>query len=63
MRHGGFPAAFLSHLDSGTVSRLPSGQTLREYKIVAMQREIEVAPGVFFPASRTHEAGGMLAPG
>jgi FtsP/CotA-like multicopper oxidase with cupredoxin domain len=32
------------------VSRLPSGQTLREYQIVAMDREVEVAPGVFFPA-------------
>jgi len=29
---------------------LPSGQTLREYTITAEDREIEVAPGVFFPA-------------
>jgi FtsP/CotA-like multicopper oxidase with cupredoxin domain len=44
------PSAFLSHFDYGTVSRLPNGQTLREYTIVAEDREIEVAPGVFYPA-------------
>jgi FtsP/CotA-like multicopper oxidase with cupredoxin domain len=42
--------AFLSDFDYGTVSQLESGQTLREYQIVAVDREIEVAPGVFFPA-------------
>jgi FtsP/CotA-like multicopper oxidase with cupredoxin domain len=29
---------------------LPSGQTLREYEIVAFDKEIEIAPGLFFPA-------------
>src|SRR5690606_7507201 len=28
----------------------PSGQVLREYDLVAVDREIEVAPGVYFPA-------------
>jgi FtsP/CotA-like multicopper oxidase with cupredoxin domain len=28
----------------------PDGTTLREYQIVAVDREIEIAPGVFFPA-------------
>jgi FtsP/CotA-like multicopper oxidase with cupredoxin domain len=47
----GFDAtAFLTHFDTGRVSRLPSGQTLREYDMVAVDKEIEVAPGVFFPA-------------
>ena len=51
LRPGGFdPAAFLRHFDRGKVSLLPSGQTLREYQIVAEEKEIEVAPGVFFPA-------------
>jgi FtsP/CotA-like multicopper oxidase with cupredoxin domain len=51
LRPGGFdPTAFLTHFDLGRVSTLPSGQTLREYDIVATEREIEVAPGVFFPA-------------
>ena len=54
---GGLPAAagidpmkFLRHFDYGTVSRRPNGQTMREYKIVAMDRELEVMPGVFYPA-------------
>ncbi|MEO8089293.1 MAG: multicopper oxidase domain-containing protein [Gemmatimonadales bacterium] len=44
------PGAFLTHFDTGKVSRLPSGQVLREYELVAEDREIEVAPGVFYPA-------------
>ncbi|MDQ3426386.1 MAG: multicopper oxidase domain-containing protein [Gemmatimonadota bacterium] len=44
------PTAFLTHFDGGRVSRLPSGQVLREYELVAEDREIEVAPGVFYPA-------------
>ncbi len=51
LRAGSFdPDAYLTHFDTGQVSRLPSGQTLREYQLVAEDREIEVAPGVFFPA-------------
>jgi FtsP/CotA-like multicopper oxidase with cupredoxin domain len=44
------PTAFLTHFDRGNVSRLASGQVLREYELVAEDREIEVAPGVFYPA-------------
>lgn len=44
------PMAFLEHFDYGQVSELPSGQTLREYEIRAIDREVEVAPGVFYPA-------------
>ena len=44
------PTAFLTRFDGGNVSRLPSGQVLREYEIVAEDREIEVAPGIFYPA-------------
>ena len=44
------PSAFLTHFDTGKVSRLPSGQVLREFELVAEDREIEVAPGVFYPA-------------
>jgi manganese oxidase len=51
LKPGGFdPMAFLTHFDTGRVSVLPTGQTLREYSMVAVDREIEVAPGVFFPA-------------
>jgi FtsP/CotA-like multicopper oxidase with cupredoxin domain len=44
------PSAFLTNFDTGKESRLPSGQVLREYELIAENREIEVAPGVFYPA-------------
>ncbi len=51
LRPGGFdPMHYLKHFDYGQVTRLPNGQTLREYNIHAVDKEIEVAPGVFFPA-------------
>lgn len=49
-RAGIDPLVFLEHFDSGAVSRHPSGKTLRTYEIHAIDKEIEVAPGVFFPA-------------
>lgn len=44
------PTAFLTDFDYGEVSTLPSGQTLRSYEMVAVDRDVEVAPGVYFPA-------------
>ncbi|RIK45263.1 MAG: copper oxidase [Chloroflexi bacterium] len=44
------PMAFLTTFDYGTPSELPDGRTLREYQIVAYDKDIEIAPGVFFPA-------------
>ncbi len=44
------PHALLTEWNTGNVSTLPSGQRLREYDIEAIEREIEVAPGVFYPA-------------
>ena len=44
------PMAFLTSFDYGRVQRLSDGTTLREYWIVAQDKEIEVAPGVKFPA-------------
>lgn len=44
------PREILTDFDYGTVSTLPNGQTLREYAIVAADKQIEVAPGVVFPA-------------
>ena len=41
---------FATEFDTGKASRLPDGRTLREYDMVALDREIEVAPGVWFPA-------------
>ena len=44
------PQKFLRDFDYGTVSRRANGQTVREYQIIAMDRELEVMPGVFYPA-------------
>ena len=47
----GFDAtAFLKNFDYGSVSRLPNGQVQRAYEITAVDREIEVAPGVHVAA-------------
>lgn len=44
------PTELLRDFDAGTTSRLPDGRTLREWEIYAPDHEIEVAPGVRFPA-------------
>ncbi|MBM4422632.1 MAG: copper oxidase [Chloroflexi bacterium] len=44
------PLKYLAAFDYGRVSTLPGGQTLREWDIFAADKEIEVAPGVYFPA-------------
>jgi FtsP/CotA-like multicopper oxidase with cupredoxin domain len=44
------PTDILTDFDYGKVSTLPNGQTLREYKIVAANQNIEVVPGIEFPA-------------
>jgi FtsP/CotA-like multicopper oxidase with cupredoxin domain len=44
------PMTFLTAFDYGKVSKLPDGRTLREYEVVAYNRQLEVAPGVMFPA-------------
>ena len=43
------PTKFLTDFDHGQVSKLLNGQTLREYRFEAVDIEIEIAPGVFFP--------------
>jgi FtsP/CotA-like multicopper oxidase with cupredoxin domain len=49
-RLGFDPSAYLTQFDWGRASRLPNGRTVRDYTIVASEREIEIAPGLFFPA-------------
>jgi len=49
-RAGIDPLAFLEAFDHGTVERLPSGKVRRTFELHAVDKEIEVAPGVFFPA-------------
>jgi len=43
------PSVFLETFDGGTASR-QGGRTVREWNIVAQNKEIEIAPGVWFPA-------------
>ena len=49
-RNGFDPAAMLTDWEVGTLSTLPDGRTLRTFEIVAEDKEIEIAPGVMFPA-------------
>ena len=44
------PMEVLRDWDYGEVTQLDNGQTLREYNFVAIDREIEIAPGIYFPA-------------
>jgi FtsP/CotA-like multicopper oxidase with cupredoxin domain len=44
------PSTLLYEWDFGQVSELPNGQRLREFHIGVIDKEIEIAPGVFFPA-------------
>ncbi|MGE7687514.1 multicopper oxidase domain-containing protein, partial [Peribacillus simplex] len=39
----------LTDFDYGEVTKLPNGQILREYKVVAIDKEIEIAKGIKFP--------------
>ena len=44
------PTDILRDFDYGKTRRLASGRTLREWEIVALDKEIEIAPGIKFPA-------------
>lgn len=44
------PIAMLTDWDTGTTERSPDGRTLRTFEVTAEDKEIEVAPGVFYPA-------------
>ncbi len=50
VRNGFHPLDILTDFDTGEVSKDRSGRTVREYELVTVDKEIEVAPGVFFPA-------------
>jgi FtsP/CotA-like multicopper oxidase with cupredoxin domain len=49
-RNGFDPHEILTDFDYGETSKDNSGRTVREYEIIAVNKDIEVAPGVFFPA-------------
>jgi FtsP/CotA-like multicopper oxidase with cupredoxin domain len=44
------PTDLLTDFDYGTVSTLPDGRTLREYRINAVDKDIEIVPGLKYPA-------------
>lgn len=44
------PTSFLTAFDYGKASTLPDGRTLREYVLVARDRDFEVFPGIQYPA-------------
>ncbi|WP_332760324.1 multicopper oxidase domain-containing protein [Pseudarthrobacter sp.] len=48
-RAGIDPTAILHDFDRGKTSTLPDGRTLREWDIVAVDKDFEIAPGVTFP--------------
>jgi FtsP/CotA-like multicopper oxidase with cupredoxin domain len=49
-KNGFNPTDILTDFDYGEVSTLPNGQVLREYNIVSLNKNIEVVPGIEFPA-------------
>lgn len=49
-RNGFDPTPMLTDWDTGRTETLPDGRILRTFEITAIDREIEIAPGIFFPA-------------
>jgi FtsP/CotA-like multicopper oxidase with cupredoxin domain len=49
-RNGFNPSDVLTDFDYGEVSKLPGGQTLREYRIASVDKSVEIVPGIEFPA-------------
>ena len=49
-KNGFNPTDILNDFDYGEVSTLPNGQALREFKIVVLNKDIEIVPGMMFPA-------------
>jgi manganese oxidase len=49
-RNGFDPHSILTDWEVGEVSTLPDGRCLREFTVTAVEHEIEIAPGVSFPA-------------
>jgi FtsP/CotA-like multicopper oxidase with cupredoxin domain len=44
------PTDILTDFDYGEVSIMPDGRTLREYKVIAFNKDIEIVPGIKFAA-------------
>ena len=46
-RNGFNPTDILTDFDAGTISTLPSGQVLHDYTVYAINKTIEIVPGIF----------------
>jgi manganese oxidase len=44
------PIKMLTQWETGSISQMDDGRTLRSFEIGAIDRELEIAPGVYFPA-------------
>jgi FtsP/CotA-like multicopper oxidase with cupredoxin domain len=49
-RNGFHPTQMLTDWYTGSLSELPDGRKLRSFEITVEEKEIEIAPGVMFPA-------------
>ncbi len=49
-RNGFDPTAMLTDWETGRTEQLSDGRTLRTFEVDAIDKEIEIAPGIFFPA-------------
>jgi FtsP/CotA-like multicopper oxidase with cupredoxin domain len=49
-RNGFNPSATLTDFDGGTVSVLPTGQTLHEYTLIVQHHPVEIVPGLEYSA-------------
>jgi FtsP/CotA-like multicopper oxidase with cupredoxin domain len=49
-QNGFDPTAMLTQWETGVLTTLPDGRRLRTFEITAIDKEVEIAPGVMFPA-------------
>jgi len=49
-KNGFDPSKMLTDWETGTLSQLPDGRRLRTYEVTGEDKEIEIIPGIFFPA-------------
>lgn len=49
-RNGFDPTLLLTDWETGTTELMADGRTLRSFEVTAIDQEIEIAPGIFFPA-------------
>ena len=63
LANGFDPVAMLTDWDVGTTEILSDGRTLRTFQVDAEDKEIEIAPGVFFPAWTFNGRVPALCPG